>query len=124
VESQFKYGLDQADPTLQDKLKQAEDKLEKAKEEKDKATAAQEATPTTENENLLTNAQIDEAEAWSAVDAAKKEVIDGFDAETKKAYDEAVQDSEKAAKDWAATDNEKRAAHDALEKLKLAAGLN
>lgn len=123
VGSQFKYGLDQSDPTLQDKLKQAEDKLEKAREEKDKATATQEATPTTENENLLTNVQIDEAEAWSAVDAAKKEVIDGFDADTKKAYDEAVEDYNKAVKDLAATDNEKRAAYEALEKLKQVAGM-
>jgi hypothetical protein len=122
VQSAFKAGLDQADPMLQEKLKQAEEALEKAKEEKDKAAATQEATPTAENDNLLMHAQWAEAEAWSAADAARKEVIDGFDADTKKAYDEAVDDSRKAGEEWLPTENEKRAAYDALEKLQSTAG--
>ena len=124
VDQTFKDGLDKADPALQSKLKQAEEDLEKAKEERAKAAATQEATPSTENENAVINAGIDESNAWSAADAARKEVIDGFDEETKKAYDEAVGDYEKASKEWIPTENEKRAAYHALEKLQQAAASN
>jgi|CZKF01.1.fsa_nt_gi exonuclease VII small subunit len=117
LESTFKDGLDKADPELQEKLKQAEDRLKKATEEREKAAATQEATPTAENEKLLRYAQVEETEAWSAADAARKEVIYGFDADTKKAYDQAVDDYNKASKEWLPTENEKRAAYEALEKL-------
>ena len=117
VTSAFNDGLEKADPTLQDKLKQAEEKLEKAKEESEKTKATQEATPSNVNENAMIIAQMDEANAWSEAGTARKEVIESFDADTKKSYDDAVNDLDKATEEWQPTENEKRAAYDALEKL-------
>jgi hypothetical protein len=117
VESTFNDGLEKVDPTLQDKLKQADAALEKARNAKTAAATTQDATPSTENENALINAEIDEANASSAADAVRKEVIESFDADTKASYDGALQDLDKATKDWQPTENEKRAAYDALEKL-------
>jgi hypothetical protein len=117
VESAFNDGLEKADPALQDKLKQAEAALEKARGDTAAATATQDATPSTENENALANAQMDEANAWAAADAAKKEVIESFDTDTKAGYDYSLKELDKAMKDWQPTENEKRAAYDALEKL-------
>lgn len=124
VDQAFQDGLQKADPVLQDQLKQAEDKLEKAKAEKEKAAAAQEATPSTDNENALANAQMDEERAWEEAQAAHKSVIDAFDDETKKSYDEAVDDYEKARKEWVPLEHEKRAAYDALQNLQQTAASN
>jgi hypothetical protein len=118
LKSQFQYGLDQADPALQSNLQQAEQKLEKAREDKEKAATTQAATPTNENQNTLVSAEKEEADAQSAVDAVKQKVIDGFNPETKKAYGEAVDDLKKATNDWSATNDEKREAYEALQKLK------
>jgi hypothetical protein len=73
-------------------------------------------TADTENENTLINAEVDEANAPSAADTVRKEVIENFDADVRKSYDDALDDLNKATKDWQPTGNEKRATYDALEK--------
>ncbi len=123
LKTAFKNGLDEGDPGLQEKLGEAEDRLKKAEEEKLKALIAEEPTPTAEGLKLLSEAQIEEAEASSAVEALRKEAISSFNSETKTAYDKALDDYNKAAKIWAAADNEKREAFEAWDKLMEAAGL-
>jgi hypothetical protein len=116
-------GYEDAPQQLKDDLKKAEDTVFKSEQTRDKWRATQAAAPNDDNAFMLAAAEQDAVEADRAWHAAEQKVIDSFNPDKLKAYNEADAAYHKAFDEWRQAHDERRAAEEALEKLKQTAGM-
>ncbi|MGO9777873.1 MAG: hypothetical protein ACLPM3_14925 [Terracidiphilus sp.] len=123
VISAWYSGCEDVPQELKDDFKKAEDKLAKAEDARYKWKKIQATFPSDDNALLLGAAEQDVVEAKHARDMAEQKVIDSFKPDKRKEYDESDAAYHKAFDEWKKANDERRAAEEALEKLKQKAGI-
>jgi hypothetical protein len=119
----WKEAVNNAPKETREEWEKTTEGLHRAEDARSKMKGQYKDKPNDDNASFVAAAEQDVAEAERAEDIAVEKLIDSFNPGDRKRYEAAHAANTEARKKWEAARDERRAADEALEKLKQTAGL-